>query len=88
MSVLQNLVYPAAITASGIAGNAFILGGQIKGIREDVTDQLKEVKEDIKEQVKDVKDDIRELLHRQTELEIHDMARIQQLVMDCDEKRG
>ncbi len=68
MSVLQNLVYPAALTAFGLVGNAYILGGQIKDVKDDLGGQIKELRGDMKE----IKGDIRGLIRRQTELEIHD----------------
>lgn len=79
LSVLQSLVYPAALTAFGLVGNAYILGGLIKDLKDDLGGQFKEMKGDIKE----IKHDIRGLIRRQTEREIHNMARVQRLVMDC-----
>ena len=70
LSVLQTLAYPAALAACGLIGNAYILGGQIKDVKDDLGGQIKDVKGDMKE----MKDDIRGLIRRQTEREVHDMA--------------
>lgn len=83
MSVLQHLVYPAALTMFGLIGNAYILGGQIKDVKDDLGGQIKDMKGDMK----DMKNDIRGLIRRQQELENHDMARVQKLVMDCGKKK-
>ena len=81
LSVLQTLAYPAALAACGLIGNAYILGGQIKDVKDDLGGQIKDVKDDLGGQIKDVKgdmkemkDDIRGLIRRQTEREVHDMA--------------
>lgn len=37
--------------------------------------------------VKSRKDDIKGLIRRQTELEVHDMARVEKLVMDCGKNK-
>lgn len=79
MSVLQSLVYPAALTAFGLVGNAYILGGQIKNLKDDLEGQIHEMKGDMKE----MKGDVRGLIRRQTELAIHDMTQVEKLVMDC-----
>lgn len=76
-------MYSAALTAFGLIGNAYILGGQIKDVKDDLGDQIHEMKEDMKE----MNDDVRGLIRRQTELEIHDMARVEKLVMDCGKKK-
>ena len=44
LSVVSNLVYPAALTAFELVGNAFVLGGQIKDARDDLTGQINEIK--------------------------------------------
>ena len=82
-------MYPAALTAFGLIGNAYILGGQIKDVKEDLGGQIKDVKDDLGGQIHEMKDDIKGLIRRQTELEVHDMARVEKLVMDCGKsKRG
>ena len=70
LSVLQTLAYPAALTACGLIGNAYILGGQIKDVKDDLGGQIHDMKGDMK----DMKDDIRDLIRRQTEREAHVMA--------------
>ena len=87
MSVLQHLVYPAALTMFGLIGNAYILGGQIKDVKDDLGGQIKDVKDDLGGQIREMKGDIRGLLRRQQELETHDMARVEQLVMDCGKNK-
>lgn len=65
-------MYPAALTAFGLVGNAYILGNQIKDVRDDLGGQIKEVKHDIKR-----------LTDRQTEMELHDMSVAEKLLKDC-----
>lgn len=83
MPVLTNLVYPAALTAFGLAGNAYILGNQIKDVRDDLGGQIKEIKGDLKA----VKRDIKGLIARQTELELHDMSVAEKLLKDCGKNK-
>ena len=87
MSVLKNLVYPAGLTAFGLVGNVYILGGQIKDVKDDLRGQIKDVKDDLGGQIREIKDDITGLIRRQTELEVQDMARVQKLVMDCGKNK-
>lgn len=67
----------------GLIGNAYILGGQIKDVKDDLGGQIHELKGDIK----DMKNDIRGLIRRQLELEVHNMARVEKLVMDYGKKK-
>ena len=67
----------------GLIGNAYILGGQIKDVKDDLGGQIREMKGDMK----DMKGDIRGLLRRQQELETQDMARVEKLVMDCGKNK-
>lgn len=93
---MQNLVYPAVLTALGVAGNAYILGGEIKGMKDDLRGLIHEMKGDVEEMkgdlkemkgdMEEMKDDIKGLI-RQTELEVQDMARVEKLVRDCGKKR-
>ena len=76
-------MYPAALTAFGLVGNAYILGGQIKDVKDDLGGQIHEMKGNMKE----IKDDIKGLIRRQTELEVQDMARVEKLVMDCGKNK-
>ncbi len=78
-------MYPAALTAVGIGGNAYVLGAQITDLKED-THQVKEEVRLIEDVLRKVQDDIKGV-PRQNELEAHDMALIQKLVMDCDKRR-
>jgi signal transduction histidine kinase len=78
-------VYPAAFTAVGIGGNAYVLGAQITDLKEDIH-QIKEEVRLIEDILRKVQDDIKGVL-RQNELEAHDMALIQKLVMDCNKRR-
>ena len=55
MPVLSHLLYPVAIPAFSIAGNALILGNQLKEVKDEIQKDLEEVREDIKEVKKDIK---------------------------------
>ena len=82
-------MYPAALTAFGIIGNVYILGGQIKGLKSGLGTQIDELKGNlgnISEDLKEMRDDIRGLLHRQTEFKKH-MTRVEKLAMDCCKNR-
>lgn len=65
-------MYPAALTAFGLIGNTYILGGQIK---------------DVKNNLHEVKADIKDLIRRQTELGLHNMAQVEKLLMDCGKNK-
>ncbi|MCJ1252257.1 hypothetical protein MMC24_000061 [Lignoscripta atroalba] len=68
--LLQNLVYPAALTTFGLIENAYILEGQIKDVKDDLEGQIREMKGDMKV----MKDDVSGLLRHQTDLGTTDMA--------------
>lgn len=70
LSVFTNVVYPAALTAFGGIGNAYILGGQIKDLGEDLGGQIREMDRDFNE----VKNEIKSLRARLTDMKIHDMS--------------
>ena len=87
-------MYPAALTAFGLAGNAYILGNQIKDVKDDLGGQIKEVKDDLGGQIKEVKDDVKDVKHdmkrlttRQTEMELHDMSVAEKLLKDCGKNK-
>ena len=85
LSVLINFVYPAALTA----GNVYILGAQIKGVKCGLGTQMYEMKgglTQIKGELKEIRNDIRSLLRRQTE-HSQNMARLEKLAMDCCKNR-
>lgn len=79
MTVIRKLVYPAALTAFGVGGNAYILGNQIRGIKDDLRSLIKEMKADLG----DMKHDIRRLTARQTEMELHDISIAVKLLKNC-----
>ncbi|KAL8721550.1 MAG: hypothetical protein Q9225_001804 [Loekoesia sp. 1 TL-2023] len=67
-SLFQNLVYPVALTAFNLAGNAYILGRQIKDLRAEVKEmrdelraEIKEMRNDLGGQVQKMRDDLKEL---------------------------
>lgn len=76
-------MYPAALTAFGLIGNAYILGNQIKDVRDDLGGQIKEMRGDLKE----VKHDIKSLTARQTAMELHDMSIAEKLLKDCGKNK-
>ena len=76
-------MYPAALAAFGLVGNAYILGGQITDVGNRLGDQIKEIKGDLKE----VKHEVKSLTARQTEMELHDMSVAEKLLKDCSKKR-
>lgn len=71
------------MTAFGLIGNVYILGKQIKDVKDDLGDQIKEIKGDIKE----VKHDIKGLTAHQTEMELHDMSVAEKLLKDCGKNK-
>ena len=83
LPVLNNLVYPATLTAIGLVGNAIILGSQIKEAKDELGNQIREVKADLNEvkaEVRDVRNDAKALIARQTGLEL-------QLLKGCGRRR-
>jgi len=76
-------VYPAALTAFGLVGNAYILGNQIKDVKDDLGGQIQEMRGDMK----DVKRGVEGLTARQTEMELHDMSVAEKLLKDCSKKK-
>lgn len=63
----------------GLIGNAYILGRQIKDVKDDLRGQIHHLREDMKY----MKDDIRDLTRRQIKLEFRVRARVEKLLMDC-----
>jgi hypothetical protein len=49
LSVFSQLVYPAVLAGFGLAGNAYILGGQIDEVEDGLGGQIKEIKGDTRE---------------------------------------
>ena len=84
-------MFPAALTAFGVIGNAYTLGGRIDEIKDDLRGQFQEIKRDIQEMrrdLKEMKDDVRGPIRCQTELEkVHDMVRVEMVIMDCGSER-
>lgn len=78
-------MYPAALTAFGVVGNAYVLGAQIIDLKEDIH-QVKEEVRLIEDILRKVQNDIKGV-HRVNELEAHDMALVQKLVIDCNKRR-
>ena len=78
-----NFIYPAALTALGMIGNAYILGGQIKGVKDDLGVQMGETKGDHRE----TEHDMKSLTARQTEMKIRDMAVIEKSFKSCGKHR-
>lgn len=56
-------------------GNAYILGGQVK-----------DVKNELGAYIKEVRDDVKGLIRGQTELEMQEMAVLQKLVLNYGKK--
>ena len=75
-------MYPAALTAFGLAGNSYFLGNQIKDVRDELGGHIKELNDD----VKDVKHDVQYLKVRRIEMKLHDMAVAEKLLKDCVKK--
>ena len=74
------------MTAIGLWGNAFILGGQIKEVKDEIKEvkhEVKDVKDELGGQIKEVKHYIKGLIARQTEMELHDMSVAAKLFKDC-----
>ena len=80
LSVLTSLVYPAALMMLGLVGNAYILGGQIKDVRDDLRD-------DIGGRIQEVKLEVKSLSARQAMTEMHAMALAEKLLMDCGKRK-
>ncbi|MCJ1379752.1 hypothetical protein MMC17_002855 [Xylographa soralifera] len=78
-----HLVYPATLTVFGMVGNAYILGNQIKDVRDDLGGQIKDVKDDLGGQIKEVNHEIKALTARQTELAILEMSIAEKLFKGC-----
>ena len=55
------------------------MGGQIKDVKDSFGDQIHEIKENFK----DVKTDITGLMRRQTEIEVVNITRVEELDMGC-----
>ena len=72
LSVLTELVYPLAWTALGIIGNAYIVGGQLKDLKDDLSGQMKEIKGDFNEVV--------------TAVELREMSFAEKLLKGCGKK--
>lgn len=90
MSVLIKFVYPAALTALGVIGNAYILGNQIKALRDDLSIGIKEIELDLKKvksDLKEVKHDVKGLTAHQTELRLHHMFVAEKLLKDCGKSK-
>lgn len=90
MSVLIKFVYPATLTALGIIGNAYILGNQIKALRDDLTVGIKEMELDLKEvkgDLKELKHDVKGLTAHQTELKLHHMFIAERILKDCGKSK-
>ena len=71
-------------------GNAYVLGGQTREVKNDLGEKINELEKDGKEtnmEIKDIKKDIRSLIRRQNELEVQTMAHVEKLVVDCGKKR-
>ena len=79
----MNFIHPTALTALGITGNAYILGDQIKGVRDDLGVQIEETKGEHRE----TKHDMKSLTARQTEMEFRDMAVIEKSFKGCGKHR-
>ena len=92
--VFQTVIYPAVLTTLGIVGNAVILGGQIKELRDDLRKEIGELRADVRKIIGELRADVRgvkadtlDLLRHQTDLERQDTARVQDLVMDSGKKK-
>ena len=73
-------MYPAALTALGLVGHAYILGGQIEDVRDDLRD-------DLGGRIQEVKLEIKSLSARQAMTETHAMASAEKVLMDCGKKK-
>lgn len=87
-------MYPAALTAFGLVGNAYILGNQIKDLRDDLGGQIKGVNDglggqilEVKDDVKEVKHDIKRLIARQTQMELRNRSVEEKLLRDCGKNK-
>lgn len=51
----MNLNYPAALTAFGISGNAYVLEGQVKEAKDQLMNEMMQMNGDVREVKKEIK---------------------------------
>lgn len=86
LSVLTNLIYPATLTLIGLIGNAYILGGQVKEVKDDLQGMKSDLQW-VKSGLQGVKSDVEALLARQTDIGRRDMSIAEKILRDRGKKK-